>query len=214
MSEVVPSIKIDFGIPETIRVIDEILSRREKEGRQGRDLLCNNIADDAEAASVLVKKLDDIFIELVSGFSRKDLVEDKDKLGEYVHGTKEYLHRRELLPKLEETIGRLRAAGNDPGLSEKRYRELVVSVRSLATRLEFYRQGLGRGGMTGVGQLAESNLETICERVEGRNYGGGNINASIETMAEEVLRNHDFDLSDSVHRLVGEVRTRSRLAAL
>jgi len=114
------------------------------------------------------------------------------------------------LPLLEGCIGAISATSVDSRLKRRAYRDIVSTLRSLAARLQLYRDLFGRGGMTGVGQSQDWNLETLCERALGYQYGGGKIEIPIEDMAEEVLRNHDFDVSDNIHRLIGKARIQAQ----
>ena len=57
--------------------------------------------------------------------------------------------------------------------------------------------------------MEQWNLETLCEKATGCNYGGGKIADSLEEIAEEVRRNNDFDISDDISRLIGTIRPKA-----
>ena len=154
--------------------------------------------------------MDNLFIELVKGFSSVEITNVPALLSSHVEETRKYLSRRELLPRLEECIGAIKTSSLDSRLKSQDHRELVLALRSLASRLQFYRDKLGRGAITGVGQTEDWNLETLCERALGYQYGGGKLALAVEEIAEEVFRNHDFDVSDNIHRLIGTVRTHAK----
>lgn len=204
------SVKVDLGIAETVRVVDEMLSRRRNHRSEALADFVANLCDGLDASSEIVKALDNIFIELVRGFASKTITGDQTLLNTHIEETRKYLTGRNLLPRLEDCIGVISAASVDPLMRDRAYRDIVSTLRSLTNRLQFYRDQLGRGGITGVGQTREWNLETLCERSLKYQYGGGKIDITIEDMAEEVLRNHDFDVSDNLHRLIGKARTQAK----
>lgn len=204
------SVKVDLGIAELVRAVDGILTRRHNRNTEALADFASNLSDDLDACSKIVKGLDDLFIELVTGFSSAKITHDPALLSAHVEETRKYLSRRELLPKLEECIGAIKAASLDSRLKGGEHRKLVLALRSLASRLQLYRDNLGRGAHTGVGQTEDWNLETLCERALGYQYGGGRLALAVEEIAEEVFRNHDFDVSDNIHRLIGTVRTQAQ----
>jgi hypothetical protein len=208
------SVKVDLGIAEVVRTVDAVLTERRNRRSKSLADIASNLSDDLDVCSQIVKALDNFFIELVAGFSRVEIRNDPAVLTRHVEQTRHYLMRRELLPRLEEGIGAIKTAAFDPRLKDKKYRDLVTALRSLASRLTLYRDNLGRGALTGVGQNEDWNLETLCERALGYKYGGGQPALPLEDVAEEVFRNHDFDVSDSIHRLIGTVRTQAKAILL
>jgi hypothetical protein len=207
------SVKIDLGIAEVVRVVDGIFTRRHNRNTEALADFASNLADDLDASSEIVKALDDFFIKLVRGFSSTKITQDPVMLSDHVEETRKYLSQRELLPRLEECIGAIKAASLDSRLKSRGHSELVRALRSLASRLQLYRENLGRGARTGVGQTEDWNLETLCERALACSYGGGRLALSVDEIAEEVSRNHDFDVSDNIHRLVGTARMQAQKLA-
>jgi hypothetical protein len=205
-----PSVKVDLGIADVLRAVDAILDRRRNRKTEALTDFASNLSDDLDVCSKIVNALDSLFIELVRGFSNPRITHDPALLGGHVEETREYLTRRDLLPRLEECIGGIKASSLDPRLKSQDHRELVLTLRSLASRLKFYRDELGKGAITGVGQTQDWNLETLCERALGYQYGGGMLALEVEEIAEEVFRNHDFDVSDNIHRLIGTARAQAK----
>lgn len=202
------SLNIDLGIAECIRVVNDIISR-------GTTDLKNEIINDVDIILEVINTLDNIFIELVKGFADKTITQNLYLLKEYTRETEDFLMRRELLPVLEEHITILRnvASYEDERfhvLKRGKYREIVSSLRSLVKRLEEYRNALGTGITSAPGLKEEWNLMTLIEKAKGGGAGSF-IDMSIEEIAEEIIRNHDIDLSDSISRLVGKVRYRVRI---
>ena len=193
-----------------VRSVDAIFARRRDRKAEALTDFASNLSDDLDVCSEIVKALDSLFIELVNGFSSPRITNDPALLSSHVDETRKYLKRRELLPRLEECIGTIKTASLDSRLKSQDHRDLVVALRSLASRLQFYRDKLGRGAITGVGQTEDWNLETLCERALGYQYGGGGLALAVEEIAEEVFRNHDFDVSDNIYRLIGRVRAQGR----
>lgn len=204
------SVKVDLGIAETVRTVDKILLRRRNRKSEALADFVANLSDGLEASSEIIKTLDNIFIELVRGFASKTITGDQTLLDAHVEETRKYLTSRDLLPRLEDCIGVISAASVDSRMKDRTFRDIVSTLRSLTARLQLYRDQLGRGGVTGVGQTQEWNLETLCERSLKYEYGGGKIDITIADMAEEVLRNQDFDVSDNIHRLIGKARTQAK----
>jgi hypothetical protein len=204
------SVKIDLGIAEVVRSVDAIFARRHNRKTEALADFASNLSDDLDVCSEIVKALDNLFIELVRGFSSAEITNVPALLSGHVEETRKYLSRRELLPRLEECIGAIKTASLDSRLKSQDHRALVLALRSLASRLQFYRDKLGMGAITGVGQTEDWNLETLCERALGYQYGGGKLALAVEAIAEEVFRNHDFDVSDNIHRLIGTVRTHAK----
>ncbi len=204
------SVKVDLGIADVVRVVDGILVRRRQRKTEALADFAANLSDDLDVCSEIVKALDGLFIELVGGFSSAKITHDPALLSGHVEETRKYLKQRELLPRLEECLGAIKTASLDTRLRGPNHRDLVKALRSLASRLQLYRDQLGKGAVTGVGQTEDWNLETLCERVRGSPYGGGKLDLSVEAIAEEVFRNHDFDVSDNIHRLIGTVRTHAK----
>jgi hypothetical protein len=202
-----PEVKIDLGIEGCLRFVDDVVSRRDKR----KENFLDNLNDDLEVISKVISTLDNLFIDLAGGFANKDVVENPVRLQAHVEETFKYLRRRELLPILEERLGALNTAAYDERLQSKVHREMVLSLRSLVRRLAQYRDELGRGTMTGVGQKQDWNLVTLRECAQGYRQ---DIPVAIQDVAEEVLRNHDFDLSDNIHRLVGALRQHIKMAAI
>ncbi len=207
------SLKVDLGIADVVRVVDEILTRRHNRSTEALAGFASNLSDDLDVCSEIVKALDGLFIELVRGFSSTNITHDPALLSAHVEETRKYLSRRDLLPRMEECIGAIKAASLDSRLKSGDHRELVLALRSLASRLQLYRDNLGKGAVTGVGQTEDWNLETLCERALGYQYGGGRLASPVEEIAEEVFRNHDFDVSDNIHRLIGTARKQAQKLA-
>ena len=68
------TVKIDLGISTLINKIDEIYERRK--GRAEAFLL--NVRDDLESVATIVAGLDNLFVDLATGYSDRHLVDDKD----------------------------------------------------------------------------------------------------------------------------------------
>jgi hypothetical protein len=203
------SVKVDFGIAEVIRAVDQVLERRRRQRNQTLADFGSNLSETLDATGKAVRALDDIFIRLIAGFADSEITHDGTRLKGHVAETRKYLRERNLLPKLEECIGAVKSDSLDGRLKAREYRDLVSALRSLASRLQSVRDSLGKGALTGVGQMEQWNLETLCEKATGCNYGGGKIADSLEEIAEEVRRNNDFDISDDISRLIGTIRPKA-----
>lgn len=201
------SVSVDLGIGECIRVIDSINGRRAK---RKEDFLAD-LCDDLDAVEQVVKTLDDLFIALVGGFADASIVDDSALLKAHMEQTMVYFRSRNLLPILEDLRGRISGSAYDRRLKHRRYRDLVSTLRALEKRLDSYREELGKGSMTFVGQANELNLMSLWEKADDDSLYG---DITLIELAEEVFRNHDFDLSDSIHRLAGGAKAHAKSANL
>lgn len=201
-------VKVDLGIDTCISTVNEILSRR----RNRKENLMSNLSEELVVISEIVKTLDNLFIDLARGFANNNITENPTLLQAHIDETYKYLTRRELLPLLEKHIGIISGAAVDPRLRGRNYREMVSVLISITGKVNVYREKLGRGGITGVGQMEEWNLQTLCERAQGSNYNVETV--PIENIALGVLSNHNFDLSDSIHQLIGKACLHAKTAVL
>jgi len=204
-----PNVNVDIGIGECVSSVDKILTRRHQ---RAADYFAD-LVDDLEAVSEIVNTLDNLFIELIRGFESSNLLQNKNKLNVHLEETMKYLTKRELLKPLEDFIGNIEAAAYTKKLKPKKYRDLVSALRSISKRLNEYREQLGRGAITGVGQMKDWNLMTLWER------GNDVLKDRFEwrdllEIAEEVHRNQDFGLSDSIHRLIGQAKGHAKAAVM
>lgn len=190
--------KMDLGVADVIRAVDEIMSRRRN--RRADDLA--DLCDDLEAVHEVVSRLDSLFMDCIVGFTDPGLVEDPDLLRNHVAVTRSYLTRRELLPRLEHSIGALRAAAANQRFAANV--QMVGAVYELLQRLERYRGGLGEGGVTGVGHYY---LRRLCDLAEGKDPID---QSAVLDIAKDGLLQQDFELSGSIFRLIGFVRTFAR----
>lgn len=203
-------VNVEVGIANCVQVVDSILSRR----KNRKEDFLHDLRDDLEAVSEIVSTLDNLFIDLVMGFTNKKIISDPELLQDHIRSSRDYLTKRELLRRFEELQGTISGAAYTQKLRSKEYRELVQPLRSLVKRLAQYRYELGEGAETSVGHMQEWNLQTLCERAEKRPYGGGVVDIAISEMAEEVFLNHDFDHSDSIHRLIGNITLHTKTVML
>ena len=131
------SVKVDLGIAEVVRSVDAIFARRHNRKTEALTDFASTLSDDLDVCSEIVKALDNLFIELVRGFSSAEITNVPALLSSHVEETRKYLSRRELLPRLEECIGAIKTASLDSRLKSQGHRELVLALRSLASRLQF-----------------------------------------------------------------------------
>lgn len=204
------SIKADLGIAEVIRAVDGILNRRHTRKIETLSEFLSSVVDDLDGCSEIVKALDDFFIRLVSGFEDTRITRDPDLLSLHLAETRDYLMDRDLLPRLLNLMGSIEAASLDSRWKTKEYEGFASALTKLSSQLQTYRQSLGMSGRTGVGQMEEWNLETLCERALNLQRGGGLLDITLEEIAEQVSRNHDFGVSESIFGLIGKVRTQAK----
>jgi len=84
------SVKVDLGIAETVRAVNDVLSRRQNRKAEILADFVANLCDDLEAASEIVKALDNIFIELVRGFASKETTGAPLLLNSHVEETRKF----------------------------------------------------------------------------------------------------------------------------
>lgn len=201
------SVKVDLGISECIRTIDSIKARR----AERRESFLDDLCDDVDAVEEIVKTFDNLFIELVRGFGDKHIEDNPALLEAHMEYTRKYLTGRDLLPVLMDLIGEISGFASDKRLRGRVYRDLVSTLRDLEKRLDSFREQLGTGAMTGVGQTNELNLMSLWEKA---NNSSSHSDFTLFELAEEVFRNHDFDLSDSIHRLAGRIKAHAKAVTL
>jgi hypothetical protein len=199
------TVSVDVGIGECVQVLDSIAARRASR----KESYLSNLCDDLEAATTIINTLDNLFIELVLGFKDPRVVEDQVALGAHLEETMKYLSIRQLLPALERLTGSIMGAAQNKRL--KRFKDLVSTLEDLVRALEAYREELGRGRITGVGQKQEWNLMSLWECAKGYRE---KEEVSLAEMAEQVHRNHDFALSDRIHTLAGQAIGHAKAAAM
>jgi hypothetical protein len=193
------NINIDVGVGEVLRLVGEILARR---GQRQRDLR-QDVYDDAEAAEVVVKHLDKMFIDLVSEFASTRVSENLDLIDDTVDQARKFLFGRELLPVLDSRLAAIRAAAETEGKGAKSLRDLHAVLSVLVKALAEYRANLDQamGGGTAPGPLGR-----VYQLARSRVSGGSESPEQIRDEAERTLREHDFSLSERVYERTGELR--------
>jgi hypothetical protein len=155
------SVKVDLGISECIRTIDSIKARK----AERRESFLDDLCDDVDAVEEVVKTFDNLFIELVRGFGDKHIADNPASLEAHMEHTMTYLKGRDLLPVLEDLIGGISGIASDKRLRRRVYRDLVSTLRDLEKRLNSFREQLGKGSITGVGQTNELNLMLLLKQL-------------------------------------------------
>ncbi len=200
-------INVDLKIDKCLQQIIDIFKRR----HDRKEDFVKDVSDDLDAIHKIIMTLNNLFLALAGGFADKKITTNNKSLIKHVEETNKYLQRQDLLPHLEKGIGVIEAMAYNQDFKNKKYREIISALRSLKRRLEEYRKELGRGGITGVGMMKEWNLMTLCQKAYELTSGGGEIQYTIEEMAEQVLRNHDSDLSDNIYKLIGKINTLAKI---
>ena len=192
-------VDVEDRLTQAAASVKDILSRR----REREEDFLADLRDDCDAIGEIIDTLDNLFIALVRGFRERRVISDSALLEVHVRQTEIYLTDRHLLPLLLGRMEAIASTTSDPLLEAEAYGALAQTLRALTNSLEQYRADLGTGAWTAPGQRQEWNLELLCERARDRDLGDGFLETSVEEMAEQVSRNHDFALSDSIHELVG-----------
>jgi hypothetical protein len=189
-------VSVDVGIGECVKMVDSIIARRAAR----KENYISNLCDDLEAASQIVKTLDNLFIRLVRGFSNPKIMDNSTTRDAHLEETMKYLSSRELLPRLQTLIEQIEVAAAHKGISKNR--ELVETLDALVDELKRYRERLGFGAITSVGQREKWNLMTLWEKAQGQG-DPSHRKVSLTQMAQQVHHNQDFRLSDAIHMHMG-----------
>jgi hypothetical protein len=133
---------IDLGIADTIRAVDEILSRQEAR----RETAWEFLADQLEAVSKTVSDLDTMYLGLLAEF--EDVLmhspPSRDRLDAAIHQTRTYLTDERLPSRLSEWRGAIEAAAFHPALKHRKYRPLASALLSIEHALGTYIDRLER----------------------------------------------------------------------
>ena len=196
------AVNVDVGIAEALRLVSEIMSRRDQRKQQ----VVKDVLDDVEAAVTVVQHLDKLFTDILSEFASRRVSEDKTLLAGLVDETRKFLFGRELLPILDSRRRAIRDAGGDTLGGGKTPRPQHVLGR-VADALDAYRAHLDQamGGASAPGRLAVV-YELATSRVDGADVSA----AHIREKAENTLREHDFELSERIYALRGELAQAAR----
>jgi hypothetical protein len=197
------AVNVDVGIAEALRLVSEIMSRRDQRKQQ----VVKDVLDDVEAAVTVVQHLDKLFTDILSEFASRRVSEDKTLLAGLVDETRKFLFGRELLPILDSRRRAIRDAGGDTRKEAGKLRGLQDVLGRVADALDAYRANLDQamGGASAPGRLAVV-YELAASRVNGADVSA----AHIREKAENTLREHDFELSERIYALRGELAQAAR----
>jgi hypothetical protein len=201
-----PEVKIDVGIGEALKVIDKIFARRHDRAQRNAANFYDDVKDDADAVYEIVTKLDQLFIDLVSGYEDPVVLRNPTELERHMRETAKYLGDRRLLPKLEEVTGRVEGIVSNPDMYRQRYPRLFNALASLFQNLGKYRDQLGEGAVTGKGLDKDVNLMTCYQR--GQEFRDGKTPlADLQKTARLVKENQNYGVSSAILRDVGRIKS-------
>src|SRR5258708_39721683 len=138
------TIKVDLGIAECVETVNRIFERRSE---RKEDFL-RNLSDDLDAASKMVKTLNDSFIKLARGFADLHAPSNPPMAETLIEQTDKYLTDHDLLPKLKNLKGRI--AGCSMRGEVAKTPALKPLLESIDREIERFILLLGRDGVTGV----------------------------------------------------------------
>jgi hypothetical protein len=182
------TINVGAVIAELVRLVDEIVARRAQRKRQ----VVQNVLDDVEATVAVVKGLDKLFIDVLTEFANRHVVEDDRALARLVAETRKLLYGRELFHVFDERL----SAINDAAISDdKKLRNIHEPLVGVKDALTVYRANLGQemgqatapGRLTNVFKLAESSVN-----------GKGVPASQVRQVATLTLQRHDFSRSEEI----------------
>jgi F420-0:gamma-glutamyl ligase-like protein len=197
------AVNVDLGIAEAVRLVDQIISRRDERRRQ----VVKDVLDDVEAAVIVVRRLDKLFTDILSEFASSRVSEDSTLLAALVDETRKFLFGRQLLPILDGRREAIRNAAGDTRREAGNLRGLQPVLGRVAYALDAYRANLDQamGHATAPGRLA--NVYSLAySRVNGADLSA----TQIREEAEETLRQHDFSLSERIYTVSGELAQAAR----
>jgi hypothetical protein len=183
------TVKVDLGIAELIKKLDEINQRRH--GRTEAFFL--NIRDDLESVATIIDGLDNLFVDLARGYSDRHLVDSSELLGDHVKATQDYLYGRNLVPKLIGLQGFITQAANDHRLRSKSGAPEKLS--NVADRIQTYLTSINYTGPSGTGYEDLIELKGMAEK----KLQGNALANEIISKANEALRLHPFKLRRSTN---------------
>lgn len=194
------------GITGFLSFVRDTYSKFKGDKKETHSNIRRDILSDLDVCSESISKLDNDFIRLLNGFKNPKIITDRKFCEDHVEDTRRYFHSRNVLPEFQRSIASLKTTSENAKLRHEEYRKLVLKINHLVAKLECYREKLGRGPKTGVTQTEHFNLETLCEKAQNLNYGGGQSRISLEKMVEIVGRNEGFTDSDDIDELIGSIR--------
>lgn len=204
MSFPFPAINVDVGIGDTIRAIDEILSRSREGSLKKQDEMLVRLRQQLEIILSIVTKLEELFIELLRAYRDEEILKNPDALKSLIDQTSIFLESRKLLKHLEPAIGDVEAAAVSPRFGEsKDYDEMVAGLHRLHEKLQVYRKALGAGGNTGPGILQLQNLRFLSrQHLDTLDP----LIPKIAEVAQQAFDEHDWQLTSDIRKLIGIVR--------
>ena len=197
------AVNVDVGIAEALRLVGEIMSRRDQRKQQ----VVKDVLDDVEAAVTVVQRLDKLFTDILSEFASRRVSVDNALLADLVDEARKFLFGRELLPILDSRRIAIRNAAGDTRKAAEKLRSLQQLLGRVADALDAYRANLGQamGPATAPGVLGN-----VYSLAHSRVNGAGVSAARIREEAEKTLREHEFSLSESIYALSGELAQAAR----
>jgi len=191
------TIKVDVGVAEVIRTLDEINQRRQ--GRQ-REFL-DDIADDLDAVHLIVNALDNLSLDITQGFAEREIIEDDNLLREHVRAAGNYLRRREIVPKLVDLQGHIELVSNDRRLRGRSGAPEMLS--SLAQEIQGYLQSVQNYRVpSGVGYQELNEMRDMAEE----RLRGHPIGEAIIAKARQVLDLRSLGQSVAIQKRIGQVK--------
>ena len=197
-----PTIKVELGIGATIKAVDKIVRRLQErfEKKQDEDLI--KLRQQLEIIHEVVTKLEDLFMDILSGFRNEEILGNPEALKAHVNQTTIFLESKRLLHYFEPAIGAVHAAFRSPRFRTADYLQMVSELKPLGEKLDEYRERLGPGGHTGP---AVGRLKQLCFLAE-QQLGGGPPNPDIAKTAKRAFEEYDWQLSTDIRKIIGYIK--------
>jgi hypothetical protein len=222
-------IAIDVDIANTIRAIDEILTRRESEQATGWD----SLGDQLQALSLTVEDLDRMYYALLAEVENifEQSPASSQRITNVIGQASTYCTDPTLLERLAQWRGAIQAAAFDSALKNRRFRDLASTLRSIDDPLRRYIDRLSQlqtenvsGARKRLQQIQAGNtlegpthdqwwdLRTVLELLKliaEHLAEYSQIDKSLPNpreACEEAIRNFDRALSLALGQLIGHAR--------
>lgn len=208
---------IDLGIADTIRAVNEILSRREAR----RETTWEFLVDQLEAVSKTVSDLDTMYLGLLAEI--EDVLMNsppsRDRLDAAIHQSRTYLTDERLPLCLSDWRGAIEAAAFHPALKHRKYRPLASALLSIEHSLGIYIDRLERlqAGETDRGRPdlrgMQVQLEVIATDLDSGKCSDEHLSEARES-CEQAIRTYTRALASTLVQLIGNARGDIALAHL